>query len=58
MKTTYKFFVTIKINCGGTISRLSVPVGVYATSCEEAKKLLKTDTTFNIEEPIQLITEL
>lgn len=51
----YKFFVTLKINCGGTTQRVSIPIGVYAASCEDAKKLLKISTTFNIEEPIEVI---
>lgn len=53
----YRFFVTIKINCGGIINKVMASVGIYAASIEEAKKLLRTNTTLSIEEPIERITE-
>jgi len=56
-KHKYYFYVTIKINCNNEVQRVSVPIAVYATSSSEAAKLLRTTTTFNIEEPIAIIAD-
>lgn len=53
----YNFYVTIKINCNKEVQRFSIPIRVYATSSNEAAKLLRTTTTFSIEEPIMLIAD-
>lgn len=53
----YNFYVTIKINCNDDVQRIAIPVRVYANSVEEAAKLLRTTTTFSIEEPISLIAD-
>lgn len=53
--TIYNCYITIKINCAGIIQHISCPITITAKSYDEAKKVIKENTTFKIEEPIELI---
>ena len=54
-KTIYKCYVTIKVNCNGTIQHISCPISITAESYSEAKRIIRENTTFEVEEPIELI---
>lgn len=54
-KTIYKCYVTIKVNCNGTIQHISCSISVIVESYSEAKRIIKENTTFEVEEPIELI---